>query len=109
MVVVESNTGDPRQYVSWRLVHWPRALVHLRQKTGLCHATIESSIECGGSGRRLGRTMVRVAFILLLTLFTLHANGQALAPAAAPTAAAPAAAAPQPIKLGDITVTGTLR
>jgi len=52
--------------------------------------------------------MVRVAFILLLTLFTLHANGQALAPAAAPTAAAPAAA-PQPIKLGDITVTGTLR
>src|SRR5436190_16994947 len=98
MVVVESNTCDPRQYVSWRLVHWHRALVHLRRKAGICHATIESSSECGGSGRRLGRTMVRVAFILLLTLFTLHANGQALAPAA-PTAAAPAAA-PQPIKLG---------
>src|SRR5947199_1723230 len=108
MVVVESNTGDPRQYVSWRLVDWHRGLVHLRQETGICHAAIESSIECGGSGRGLGRTMVRVAFILWLTLFTLHANGQALAPAAAPTAAAPAAT-PQPIKLGDITVTGTLR
>src|SRR2546428_2278676 len=85
MVVVESNTGDPRQYVSWRLVHWHRALVHLRQETGICHAAIESSIECGGNGRGLGGTPVLGSFIFFLTLFPLPTNSQALAPGSTPT------------------------
>ncbi len=58
---------------------------------------------------------VSVLLLTLLTLSTIEANGQHVAPAAAALAAASAApaapppAAPQPIKLGDVTVTGTLR
>src|SRR5262252_4719277 len=53
---------------------------------------------------------MRFVFVLLLTLSTIDATGQTAAPGAA-TAAAPAspAAAPDPMKLGDVTVTGTLR
>jgi hypothetical protein len=58
---------------------------------------------------------VLVLFLTLSTLFTTEASGQNVAPSAGAAAAAPAApagpapAAPQPIKLGDVTVTGTLR
>src|SRR2546422_9604600 len=94
MVVVESNTGDPRQYVSWRLVHWHRALVHLRQETGICHAAIESSIECGGSGAGVRRTTVGGPFLLLLTTLTTHPKHSASVPASTHTTSAPPAAAP---------------
>jgi hypothetical protein len=57
---------------------------------------------------------VRFASILLLTVFTINANGQTATPLAAastavPAVPSPAPAAPGPLRLGDITITGTLR
>jgi hypothetical protein len=61
---------------------------------------------------------VRFASIVLLALFTINnAHGQTATPVAAAAAgaapaapaAAPAPAAPGPLKVGDVTVTGTLR
>src|SRR5262249_37176972 len=53
---------------------------------------------------------MRFAFLVLLILSAIDANGQTAVPAAA-TSAAPTTptAAPAPMKLGDVTVTGTLR
>src|SRR5439155_1187203 len=54
--------------------------------------------------------MVTVGTILAFaSRSTIDANGQAVAPVSTPAGAAPAPAVPQPIKLGDVTVTGTLR
>src|SRR5437879_1876925 len=54
---------------------------------------------------------MRFVFVTLLLLSTIDANGQALVPAASATSPAPPApaAAPAPLKVGDVTVTGTLR
>ena len=54
---------------------------------------------------------MRFVFVILLLLSTIDANGQALVPAASATSPAPPApaAAPAPLKVGDVTVTGTLR
>src|SRR5215471_10035069 len=46
---------------------------------------------------------MRFVFVILLTLSTIDANGQTAAPAAA------ISAAPAPLKIGDVTVTGSLR
>src|SRR5437667_8559618 len=54
---------------------------------------------------------MRFVFVILLLLSTIDANGQALVPAASATSPAPPApaAGPAPLKVGDVTVTGTLR
>lgn len=54
---------------------------------------------------------MRLSTVLFISLSAINLHAQALAPAAAPAPpAAPAPAAPQqPVKLGDVTISGTLR